>query len=308
MWSANKDDDDLSKHDSSTLNVDSLDASGMNSNKGSQDNLDCLQPTTPQRRKSSSAKRKVAITHTLSSPTIEEVDMTDSTPTTPAPAQVLDGNENIQHINTLVENTKITDGDVINVIPPLSTGETEQSTCVTSDDERKCSTESEGSTTFSTLKTPSSPQSFRRGGRLRGSAGPVFKSIFNRGSSKMQKTQSMDALNVHDDKKKRGTLKKRHKEQQLHKSATTIIQSSVDSGYPIIKSHSSCNISHEKDNHSVSSTETVSSKTSGHSSVKESVGDDGEYVISENNNGIIKTKTERKSKIFKTLKNFVGKK
>jgi len=291
------------------LNVDSLDASGLNSNKGSQDNIDSLQPTnsTPQRRKSSSAKRKVAITHTLSSPTIEEMDTTDSMST---PVKILDGNENIQHINALVESTKITDDDA-NVTAPLSTGETEHSACVMSDDERKQSIESESSSTSSALKAPNSPQSFRRGGRLRGSAGPVFKSLFHRGSSKMHKAQSMDALNVkygQDDKKKRSTLKKRHKEQELHKSATTITQSSVDSGYPILKSHSSCNISHEKDNHSVSSTDTISSKTSGHSSVKGSGADDGEYVISENNNGVIKSKAERKSKIFKTLKSFVGKK
>lgn len=307
LWSANRDGEEFpqisSKEDVSMETNESLDLSELN-NPGSQDNLDGIQPinSTPTRRKSSSAKRKVAITHSLPSPTIEEVEMLSPT------VEVLDGNENIQQINTLVKNASINDDESTQpASAPLSTGETEVSSCITSDDERKNSTQSELSNTSSMLKISSSPQHLRRGGKLRGSAGPVLKSIFQK-NNQIQKTLSVDALNekfTQDEKKKR-SLKKRRKDSHLHMSATAITQSHLaEDSYGMVKSLSSYTISHEKDNHLISSTETISSKTSG--SVK---GDEGDYVITENNLSSFKQKNriERKSKIFKTLKSFVGKK
>ena len=275
-------------------------------------------------RKNSSARRKHAVAHrTPSSPMIEEKVET-TTPTSVSDEQ-LDGNENIQQINTLVENTSINDDDVAENDVTLPTFVVP--TCVVSDDDccdnnqehRKNSINEslENITTPSTpsmLKTPTS-QSFRRGGKLRGSAGPVFKSIFNKNhsnSNKIQKTVSMDALNSSNfdgnnsnDKHRKRSLSSKKRNKELHKSATIIAQhSTVESGYPMVKSLSSCTISREKDNRSISSTETISSKCS---SVK-GVDIEGGDVVTDNNNRFVKSKSERKSKIFKTLKNFVGKK
>ncbi|XP_066923136.1 rhoGEF domain-containing protein gxcJ-like isoform X3 [Clytia hemisphaerica] len=304
LWS-NKDGEETSSQMDTS---DNLDITSLNENRGSQDHIDGIPSnSTPYNRKNSSVKRKHAIA--LPSPMIEEVDSSSDSPRLAMENSVLDGNENIQQINTLVENTTLNDTE----ISTSPVGEMDIPLCVVSDDDcdRKNSTESERSNTASpsSLKTPPSPQNFRRNGRLRGSAGPVFKSIFQKNSTKMQKTVSMDALNTNkyseqDDKKKQRALKKRNKE--LHKSATVIAQrTTVESGYPIVKSLSSCNISHE-DSQSVSSSETISSKTSG--SVKEEQDGGENYVITENNNKFVKSKTERKSKIFKTLKSFVGKK
>ena len=311
----------------------SLDVSTqIDENEGDcQDNTDSSgkNHSTPcHNRKNSSARRKHAIVHrSPSSPMIEEVDSAKSEP------RALDGNENIQQINTLVENTSINDDDTTadaedsNDTVPTTMPITPTfviPTCVVSDDDcceeqRKNSTKSENLSTSPSslimLKTPTSPttQSFRRGGKLRGSAGPVFKSIFqkNSNSSKIQKTLSMDALNSsnfegsNDNDKRKRSMSKKQRNKELHKSATVIAQcSTVESGYPMVKSLSSCAISREKDNRSVSSTETISSKSF---SVK---GGDVEGVTGDtvNNNRFVKSKTERKSKIFKTLKSFVGKK
>ena len=315
--------------------------------------------TPSNSRKNSSARRKHAVVHrTPSSPTIEEVNVAQSTATTDNSTTIDGNNEHIQYINNLVENTSINDdfcdGNEDNNNTSRNGSSSSETTpsspcgiiptcivvsdddgCNTIDDEqhqRKNSNESEISTASSsvssstTLKTPASPsmlsaqtpqqQSFRRGGKLRGSAGPVFKSIFhknnNNNSTKIQKTVSMDALNVSsgssnttDEKHRKRSLSKKQRNKELHKSATVIAQhTKAESGYPMVKSLSSCAISNDKD----SSTETISSKSSA------SLRGDGSTTYIENSSGVesserfIKSKSERKSKIFKTLKSFVGKK
>ena len=339
LWS-NKEVDDSTNNNNNTMDTsDTLDVSAQideNNEPDSRDNTDGgKKHSTPHHnRKNSSARRKHAVAHrTPSSPMIEEVETTAT-----ISDEQLDGNEKIQQINTLVENTSINDDgdDVKNNVNNISTPTLVLTTCVVSDDDccdneqdqeqRKNSTteSAENITTPSTpsmLKTPTSPvtatQSFRRGGKLRGSAGPVFKSIFNKNhnnSSKIQKTVSRDALNSsnfadgnnHNDKQRKRSLLSKKRNKELHKSATVIAQHSTveSSGYPMVKSLSSCTISREKDNRSVSSTETISSKCS---SIKG--GDiEGGDITTDNNNRFVKSKTERKSKIFKTLKSFVGKK
>ncbi|XP_057316982.1 uncharacterized protein LOC130657988 isoform X1 [Hydractinia symbiolongicarpus] len=225
-------------------------------------------------RKTSNARRKLAIIQT------------------PPPEEVKnDVNDNVQELNDLIRDSSIDDDRMI-VSSPVSVDIPSITSSIASEEEiERCpSTESESSA--ASLKTPNSPQHFKRG-KLRGSAGPVFKSIFNK-NSQLQKTLSWDELNTLNTSQD----EKRQKRFSFRKSRNNSKDQILTSSDQIDSSISSRSLN--KDNISISSTETISSKNS--SNMKE------DEVFAESNNGSFKQPSkEKKSKVMKTLKRFVSK-
>lgn len=225
-------------------------------------------------RKTSNARRKLAIIQT------------------PPPEEVKnDVNDNVQELNDLIRDSSIDDDRMI-VSSPVSVDIPSITSSITSEEEiERCpSTESENSA--ASLKTPNSPQHFKRG-KLRGSAGPVFKSIFNK-NSQLQKTLSWDELNTLNTSQD----EKRQKRFSFRKSRNNSKDQILTSSDQLDSSISSRSLN--KDNISISSTETISSKNS--SNMKE------DEVFAESNNGSFKQPSkEKKSKVMKTLKRFVSK-
>jgi len=237
--------------------------------------------------KASSVKRKVAVTHAHSNEKNQNED------------------ENIEQISNLIRDSSLKETNT-----PMSTVSIEVSSINSSSTsidgvERRNSIESNQSN--NSLKTPGSPQLFKRD-KLRGSAGPVFKSIFNK-SKLSQKTLSWDELNIdRTDSHLVSQPDKKHKRYSISLRRPKLIkQEHTKELKPLTIEKSFSTKSLNEELGATSSTETISSHTSTHSNMREE--DNVELNISDNNNNdhLNKGGKEKKHKFMKTLRNFVGK-